>query len=570
MDPDRNDFDYVIVGAGSAGCVLANRLTEDPDCRVLLLEAGSRDGALMMRMPAAVYKVYLDPRYNWNYASEPQKQLKGRRIPVPRGRTLGGSSSINAMVYLRGHPADYDSWEARGLEGWSFRHCLPYFRRSENSDRGASLYHGADGPLHVQRGKLSSKIFDAFLESASSAGHHVSDDLNGPGPFGIGRMDSTKKRGERCSAAVGYLHPARSRPNLTIRTGALVHRILFAGDRAEGVLFSHGGNMVKAYAGREVILSGGSINSPQLLMLSGIGPASHLLRHGIDVKLDRPLVGGNLQDHLDFGMTVKLNEPVSHSWMGSLAGKARVGTEWLLRQTGPAASNVWEVGGFARAFPQTHLPAVQYHLCPMKIDYHNDTLRVTNGFTLMIAQLRQRSTGRLFLRSASPADAPAIDFRFLSDPRDIVEIREAIKATREIVEQPQIRKLGSVEANPGESQRTDAEIEDAIRSSIETEFHPSCTCRMGADDDSVVDPQLRVRGIEGLRIVDASVMPDVVGANLNATVIMIAEKAADMIRGRPPLPEAPIERSPPAAIAEIMELRDRSEPLRPGDLHPYC
>ena len=550
------EFDYIIVGAGSAGCVLAARLTEDPDCQVALLEAGGPDRSLMMAIPAGVYKVYHDPRFNWNYESEPQPELAGRRIPVPRGRTLGGSSSINSMVYLRGHPADYDAWAAQGLTDWSFAHCLPYFRRSETSDRGASLYRGGDGPLHVQRGQLQSPIFDAFEEASASAGHRLVDDLNGPDAVGIGRLDSTKIGGRRCSAAVAYLRPAMARKNLSVVTGALAHRVLTERVRAVGVEYSRKGRVQSVRARREVILCGGSINSPQLLMLSGIGPADDLRRLGIEPLINLDQVGANLQDHLDFGMSFSCAEPVSHAWMGSTSGKLRVGLEWMLRQSGPGSSNIWEIGGFARTMPDSGLPTVHYHVAPMKIDVRPDgSFGLSHGFALHLSQLRQRSTGRLSLRSASPKDAPCIDFRFFSNPRDVVEMREGVKVTREIAAQRPLKRLGTLEVAPSVTARTNAEIDEALRGSVKTEFHPSCTCKMGVGDDAVVDPQLRVRGIDGLRVVDASVMPHVVGANLNATVIMIAEKASDLIRGRPPLDPAAVFRQPDALVREIVDLR---------------
>lgn len=531
-------YDYIIIGGGSAGCVLASRLSEDPQANVLLLEAGPPDRGLMMQIPAGVYSVFHDRSINWNYESEPQAALNGRRVPVPRGKTLGGSSSINALVYLRGHRQDYDDWAAKGLADWSFAHCLPYFRMSETSDRGASTYRGGDGPLHVQSGKLQSAIFDNFLEAAAGAGHALSEDLNGESPMGFGRMDSTKIGGRRCSASVAYLRPAEQRKNLTIATGALVHRIAMRNTQATGVIVQHGRMLIEINASREVLLSAGAVNSPQLLMLSGIGPADELARHGIGVKVDHPDIGGNLQDHLNLGMSLRCSEPVSLAWIGSPLGKAAVGARWLLRKDGPAASNIWEVGGFAKTDPAHSRPGVHFHLGPMMIEQQGTGFRLAHGFMLHMSQLRQKSRGRLTLRSADALAAPVIDFGFLTERGDLTDLRDGLKMTREILDQQQIRKMGTTEVLPGRDIRTDAQIEAMLRDRLATEFHPSCTCRMGTDDFAVVDAELRVHGIEGLRVVDASVMPDIVGANLNATVIMIAEKAADIIRGRPALPAA--------------------------------
>lgn len=555
MPPLQPAYDYVIVGAGSAGCVLASRLSEDPDTTVLVIEAGPRDRGLMMQIPAGVYSVFHDRSINWNYESEPQAMLGGRRIPVPRGKTLGGSSSINALVYLRGHPQDYDAWAEQGLSDWSFAHCLPYFRKSETSDRGPNTYRGGDGPLHVQSGQLQSTIFDNFLDAAAGAGHAISDDLNGEKPLGFGRMDSTKIGGRRCSASVAYLRPAQGRANLTIATGALVHKVAIHNGRATGVILQQGRRVVHVAATREVLLAAGAINSPQLLMLSGIGPADTLKRLGIDVEVDHPELGENLQDHLNLGMSFRCSKPVSLAWIGSPLGKAAVGARWLLNKDGPAASNIWEVGGFAKTDPAHARPGVHYHLGPMMIEQQGTGFRLAHGFMLHMAQLRQKSRGRLTLRSADPTAAPVIDFRFLSEPGDLTDLRDGLRVTREIVERPEIRRMGTTEVFPGREISSNAEMETMLRERLMTEYHPSCTCRMGSDSIAVVDAELRVRGIDRLRVVDASVMPEIVGANLNATVIMIAEKAADIIRGRVALA--------PADLASLQRMPIHAEGARP-------
>lgn len=537
MKNDRS-FDYVIVGGGSAGCVLANRLSADPGLRVLLLEAGPRDGGLMMAMPAGVYRQYLDPRTNWNYESLPEAGMGGRRIPVPRGRVLGGSSSINSMVYLRGHPKDFDRWAAGGLPEWDYARCLPYFRRAETSDRGASFYRGGSGPLSTEQGRLQSPIFDAFLAAAAEAGHVISDDLNGAQPEGFARLDSTKRRGRRCSAAVAYLHPAMERPNLTVLTGALAHKILTENRKAYGVRYELGGEIHVARAECEVILCGGAINSPHLLMLSGIGPRAELARFEIPLVWDLPGVGANLQDHMDVALKFSIRKPVSIDWLENPLGKALAGARWLIDRSGPAGSNIYEVGGFARSNENVPHANLQFHLAPVMIDQKDGRIRLARGFMLHLSQLRQESRGRVSLASADPRAKATISFNFLATDRDRQEFRDGLAIVRDIVGQQAMAALGPQPVLPDLGVRSDGEIDAFVRTHAETEFHPSCTCRMGLDEMAVVDPQLRVHGIEALRVVDASVMPTVTSANLNAPTIMIAEKAADMVLNSPPLEPA--------------------------------
>lgn len=530
------DYDYVIAGAGSAGCVLANRLTEDPAVRVLILEAGPRDRNPFIHMPAGVYKVWKDPRINWNYTSAPQAELAGRAIPVPRGRVLGGSSSINSMVYLRGHPMDYDRWAADfGLPEWDYAHCLPYFKKSERNERGANHWHGDQGPLGVSIGSSPNVLYDAFVEAGGQSGVGRSDDLNGFNPEGLARLDSTKWNGKRCSAAVAYLHPAAHRKNLTIETGALVQRVDIAGNRATGLTYSQGGQTHSVIAAREVVLCGGAVNSPQLLMLSGIGPEAELKRHGIALRCHAPGVGQNLQDHVDLMMQWHCTKPVTLARLANPLAKLAAGAEWLMKRTGPVASNIWEAGGLVRTESSVASPNIQYHFGPVAVDYIGDKIVLKQGFQLHVSQLRQTSRGRLTLTSADPSAAPRIEFDFLSTEHDRREMVEGVKLARHIVAQPAFAPFRGAAIYPDAKVQTDADILDFVRTVSETEFHPSCTCRMGNDALAVTGPDLKVHGIENLRVVDASVMPAVISANLNATVMMIAEKAADMMTGRAPL-----------------------------------
>ena len=527
------EYDYVIAGAGSAGCVLANRLTEDPTIRVLILEAGPRDLNPFIHMPAGVYKVWKDPRINWNYASAPQAELADRAIPVPRGRVLGGSSSINSMVYLRGHPMDYDRWASDfNLPDWDYAHCLPYFRKSERNERGADAWHGDQGPLGVSIGRSPNLLYDAFVQAGPQSGFGRSDDLNGFQPEGLARLDSTKWNGRRCSAAVAYLHPAARRPNLTIETGAQVLRVDIAGNRATGLTYVKGGQTTSVHAAREVLLCGGAINSPQMLLLSGIGPEADLRAHGISVHNALPGVGQNLQDHVDLMMQWHCTQPITLARLANPLAKLAAGAQWLVNRSGPVASNIWEAGGLIRTNSTVPSPNIQFHFGPVAVDYIGDKIQLKQGFQLHVSQLRQTSRGRLTLISTDPTQAPRIAFDFLSTDHDRREMVEGVKMARHIIDQPAFAPFRGASIYPAADMRSDSDILNFVRTTSETEFHPSCTCRMGHDAMAVVGPDLKVHGIENLRVIDASVMPAVISANLNATVMMIAEKAADLILGR--------------------------------------
>lgn len=526
-------YDYIIVGAGSAGCVLANKLSADERTSVLVLEAGPMDRDLMIHVPAGVYKVYRDPRINWNYQTEDEPELFDRNVGMPRGKVVGGSSSINSMVYMRGHPRDYDRWaDEHGLAQWRFANCLPYFKAGENSDRGADEWRGDGGPLGVTRGQFENPLFDAFLEAGEQAGQGYSEDLNGFQPEGVARLDATRKNGRRCSAAVAHLKPALGRSNLTLLTRAMVQRIVIEGNRASGIVFDRKGERQTVHAEKEVILSGGAINSPQTLMLSGIGPADHLRSHGIEPVLDLPGVGRNLQDHA----TVILQYACTRSFpihkVDAPWRKLMAGAQWLFNRSGMAASNIWEAGGLIRGNGHTPYPNLQYHFGPVGFEHRQDRIHLRQAFALHVDQLRPRSRGHINLRSADPGDKPLLHFNYLSDAHDLQELVEGVHKARELIAQPAFDALRGAEIEPGPDVRTPREIEAAIRTMTDTDYHPCGTCRMGEGADAVVDAELRVHGIEGLRVVDASVMPEIISANLNAPTQMIAARAADYILGR--------------------------------------
>lgn len=518
-------YDYIIVGAGSAGCVLANRLSEDGRNTVLLLEAGGPDDNQAIHIPAAFAQLLKTP-LDWAYETEASPGLNGRTMFWPRGKMLGGSSSINAMIYQRGHRADYDQWAALGNPGWSYADVLPYFKRAEHQERGADAFHGVDGPLNVAELRSPNPMSLAFVQAGQEIGLPYNHDFNGAAQEGVGLFQVTQKNGARCSAAVAYLHPALKRPNLTAQTGALVTGICFEGRRAVGVAYQQGGERKEARARREVILAGGAINSPQLLMLSGIGAGAALHDLGIPVVVDLPGVGQNLQDHLAMMVAYEATQPVSLS----NALKPEAVNEYMTSATGPLSSNVGEAGAFIKTQPGLPIPDIQFHFAPAYFINHGFTQPGEHGLTIGPTLVGVYSRGELTLRSTDPQAAPRIAPNYLADERDLAALIAGVKVARQIAQTAALRPFRGQEVLPGAANVTDADIAESIRNHAQTLYHPVGTCKMGGDPLAVVDAQLRVYGVSGLRVIDASIMPTIVNANTNAPTIMIAEKAADLIK----------------------------------------
>jgi len=527
-------YDFVIVGGGSAGCALANRLSADPSTRVLVLEAGRRDSPwdVYVHMPAALAFPIGNRRYDWMYESEPEPFMHGRRIYHARGKILGGSSSINGMIFQRGNPLDYERWAAEpGLEHWDYAHCLPYFKRMETCLAGADEYRGGDGPLVLERGPAASPLFDAFFEAVQQAGYPLTDDVNGRRQEGFARFDRTIHRGRRLSAARAYLHPVLGRPNLEVRTRAFVERVVFDGTRAVGVEVD--GEVVRA---DEVILCGGAINSPQLLQLSGVGDVDDLESLGIDVVAHLPGVGANLQDHLEVYVQHACTQPVSVQSALKKWKRPLIGAQWLFLRSGPGATNHFEAGGFVRSNDDVAYPNLMFHFLPLAIRYDGSAPASEHGYQVHVGPMYSDARGTVKIVSTDPRTHPALRFNYLSTGQDRREWVEAIHVARRILGQPALARYDGGETSPGPEVETDEQILDWVARDGETALHPSCTCAMGP----VVDPEtMRVHGVDGLRVVDASVFPYITNGNIYAPVMMVAEKAADLVLGNTPLAAEP-------------------------------
>ncbi|MCG9761054.1 choline dehydrogenase [Pseudoalteromonas sp. Isolate6] len=530
------DFDYIVVGAGSAGCVLANRLSENPAHKVLLLETGGSDKSIFIQMPTALSIPMNTDKYAWQFHTEPEPYLDNRVMHCPRGKVLGGSSSINGMVYVRGHAKDFDEWQDHGAQGWDYQSCLPYFKRAESWYLGSDEYRGEQGPLGTNNGnEMANPLYRAFISAGEQAGYAFTKDYNGEQQEGFGPMHMTVKDGKRCSSSRAYLDPIKHRSNLTIVTGALVQKVLLDGKTATGVEFSVKGKLKNANAAKEVILSAGSIGSPHLLQLSGIGDKEALTAAGVEVKHHLPGVGKNLQDHLEFYFQYKCKQPITLNGKLGLISKGLIGARWLLDKSGLGATNHFESCAFIRSKAGVEWPDLQYHFLPAAIRYDGKSAFDGHGFQVHVGHNKPKSRGEVTIKSADPTAAPKIQFNYLAEQEDIEGFRACVRLTREIIEQSAFDDFRQSEIQPGEHIQTDEEIDAFVRQAVESAYHPSCSCKMGEDEMAVVDSQTRVHGVKGLRVVDSSIFPTIPNGNLNAPTIMVAEKAADMILGNSPL-----------------------------------
>ena len=532
-----DDFDYIIVGAGSAGCVLASRLTEDPETKVLLIEAGGSDRSIFIQMPTALSIPMNTQRFNWHFESEPEPFMDERRLHCPRGKVIGGSSSINGMVYVRGHACDFDEWEREGAAGWGYRHVLPYFRRAETWKGGSDDYRGGEGPLSVCAGNdmRLNPLYEAFIKAGVEAGYPATADYNGERQEGFGQMHMTVKEGVRASTANAYLKPVLGRPNLTLARDALTRRILLEGKTAVGVEFLQGEKSVTAKARREVVLAAGSIGSPMLLQLSGIGPAEVLRAAGVEVVHDLPGVGENLQDHLEVYFQYQCTQPITLNAKLGPVSKGLIGARWILFKDGLGATNHFEACAFIRSKAGQRWPDIQYHFLPAAMRYDGNAAFEGHGFQVHVGPNKPKSRGHVRIKNDDPREKPSILFNYLAHEDDRADWRSTIRLTREILAQPALDPYRGEEIQPGAQVTADAEIDAWVRANAESAYHASCTCKMGAADDplAVVDPDCRVLGIERLRLADSSVFPTIPNGNLNAPSIMVGEKAADHILGKP-------------------------------------
>jgi choline dehydrogenase len=554
------NYDFVMVGGGWAGSALANRLSADPGTSVLVLEAGRTDFIWdpLIHMPAALSMPIGNPLYDWRYASEPEPHMNGRRVHHARGKVLGGSSSINGMIFQRGNPLDFERWAGDpGMQSWSHAHCLPYFRRMETCTAGADAWRGGDGPLVLERGPATNPLFDAFFRAAEEAGYPRTDDVNGYRQEGFARFDRNVHRGRRLSAARAYLHPVMHRPNLTVLTLSFATRVLFEGKRAVGVEYAQKGRGTRIVRAGEVILCGGAINTPQLLQLSGVGNAAWLQPLGVDVVTDLPGVGANLQDHLEVYVQFACRQPVAVDPHISWLRKLGVGAEWLFKRTGIGATNHFEGGGFCRSNDDVAYPNLMFHFLPMAIRYDGTAPSTGLGYQVHVGPMYSDARGTVRIRSRDPRQPPALQFNYLSTDQDRREWVEAIRVARRILNQAAFADYNGGEISPGPGVETDAEILDWVRRDAETALHPTCTAKMGTGPDAVLDPRsMRVHGVDGLRVVDASVFPYVTNGNTYAPTMMVAEKSADLILGNTPLPPAD---------TPFFRLRDGSPLYPPGD-----